>query len=97
MDATIRFVLQTRQRKAAPTSVRRTYGSLTPTMEHPMSEASRSLSRSSPDPDPELLAAALVVAEASQWHSDPIKRRQLEREAFDLWIAAYDRRRRTTQ
>ena len=47
-----------------------------------------------PPPDPELLAKALVVAEASQSTSDPKARRALERQAFALWIAAHDAERR---
>jgi len=47
-----------------------------------------------PPPDPELLAKALVVAEASQWTTEPSARRQLERQAFALWIAAHEPERR---
>ena len=47
-----------------------------------------------PSPDPALLAKAIAVAEASQWTSEPATRRQLERQAFALWIAAHDTQRR---
>jgi hypothetical protein len=57
-----------------------------------MSEARRSIPL--PPPDPELLAKAIVVAEASQWATEPKARRQLERQAFALWIAAHDEERR---
>ena len=45
-------------------------------------------------PDPKLLAKAIVVPEASQWATEPKARRQLERQAFALWIAAHDEERR---
>jgi hypothetical protein len=47
-----------------------------------------------PPPDPALLAKAVVAAEASQWTSDPKARRDYERQAFHLWIAAHDVERR---
>ena len=47
-----------------------------------------------PPPDEKLLAKALVVAEASQWATEPTARSQMERQAFALWIAAHDTERR---
>jgi hypothetical protein len=47
-----------------------------------------------PPPDPELLAKAIDVAEASQWATTHTARRQLERQAIALWIAAHNAERR---
>jgi hypothetical protein len=47
-----------------------------------------------PPPDPELLAKAMAVAEASQSAPTHTARRQLERQAIALWIAAQNAERR---